>query len=139
MRVVLDTNILVSACWNPAGLEAQLTNLAVTGQITACVTSEILAEYREVLARPKLAALNAQALEILGALDRTAILIETTARIKASLDDDDNRFLECAEAARADYLITGNLRHYPATWGVTRILNARTFFDLPNIPPIPLQ
>jgi uncharacterized protein len=45
--------------------------------------------------------------------------------ITASPDDQDNRILECAEAAEADYLITGNKRHFPETWNKTTVLNAR--------------
>jgi len=127
VRVVLDTNILVSACWKPGGLESRVTQLALTGNITTCVTPEILAEYRDVLSRPKLASMQLPGVELLAALERAAILIETKVRVHASIDDDDNRFLECAEAAEAEYLITGNLRHYPAEWGATRIVNARVF------------
>ena len=138
MRVILDTNILVSACWKPGGLESQVVDLAITGKITACVSAEIRAEYRGLLSRPKLAA-GGRALEILAAIERSAVPVETTARVKESIDDDDNRFLECAEAAGADFLVTGNLRHYPVTWGATHIVNARTFLSRPNIDSIPLQ
>jgi putative PIN family toxin of toxin-antitoxin system len=131
VRVVLDTNILVSACWKPDGLEAQVVDLAMTGQITACVSSHILAEYRDVLSRRKLASVTARAQELLAALERIALSVEATTQITASIDDDDNRFLECATAAGADYVITGNLRHYPAELavphGTIRIVNARTF------------
>ncbi len=130
MRVVLDTNILVSACWKPAGLESHVAHLAASGTIIACVSSDILAEYRDVLSRPKLSALHLPASELLASLERAALHVEVSGRIAVSGDDDDNRFLECAEAAKADYLITGNLRHYPAEWGRTRIVNARTFLSL---------
>jgi len=39
-----------------------------------------------------------------------------TARVSIGLDPDDNMFLECAETAHADYLITGNKRHFPSVW-----------------------
>jgi putative PIN family toxin of toxin-antitoxin system len=64
VRVVLDTNILVSACWKPGGLEARVVSMAITGEITACVSAEILAEYRDVFSRPKLAAVNDRTREI---------------------------------------------------------------------------
>lgn len=129
MRVVLDTNILVSACWKPGGLEDTVAGLAVSGQITACVSPAILAEYREVLARPKLAAAGERAANLLAGLQRAALVVEPAVTLRVSVDDDDNRFLECAEAAAADYLITGNLRHYPEIRGNTRIVNARTFLS----------
>jgi len=45
-------------------------------------------------------------------------------------DPDDNIFLECADAARADYLITGNLKHFPRFWKNTKIINSREFISL---------
>lgn len=129
MRIVLDTNILVSACCKPQGLEASVAGMAVTGEVIACISPAVLAEYRDVLSRPKLAAVHGRASELLAALTRAAVVVAPVDRIAASIDDDDNRFLECAEAAGADFLITGNLRHYPATSGVTRIVNARIFLE----------
>ena len=53
--------------------------------------------------------------------------VRVRGRIDAASDEDDNRFLECAFSAEANYLITGNLRHYPDICGITRIVNARRF------------
>jgi predicted nucleic acid-binding protein len=47
-----------------------------------------------------------------------------------SPDEDDNRFLELAEAASAQYLVTGNKRHFPDRWKQTRIVNAREFLEI---------
>jgi len=143
VRVVLDTNILVSACWTPGGLEAQVADLAITGQITACVSPDVLAEYRDVLSRRKLASVSSRAQQLLSALEHIALSVESTTQITESIDDDDNRFLECAVAASADYLITGNLRHYPselaAPHGTIRIVNARTFLTQRQTEAIPLK
>lgn len=129
MRVVLDTNILVSACWKPDGLEDRVVRLAMEGAIMPCVTAEIVAEYSDVLGRKKLASVQERAHEVLEGLSRKAVMVEAGARVSASIDDDDNRFLECAAAANADCLITGNLRHYPGEFGTTSIVNARQFFE----------
>lgn len=128
MRVVLDTNILVSACWKPGGLEAQVVAMAIAGQITACISPHVLAEYRDVLSRRKLASVAERSRTLLAGLEQAAVSVESTARIAVSVDDDDNRFLECAVAAGAEYLISGNLRHYPRKHGETRVVNARKFF-----------
>jgi predicted nucleic acid-binding protein len=45
------------------------------------------------------------------------------------LHESDNRFLECAEAFKAHFLITGNTRHFPREWKATRIVNAREFIE----------
>jgi predicted nucleic acid-binding protein len=47
-----------------------------------------------------------------------------------SSDPDDNMFLECADAARADDLITGNHRHFPKFWKKTKIITPREFIGL---------
>ena len=40
-----------------------------------------------------------------------------------------NRFLECAETINAEFLITGNKRHFPEVWKGTKIVNAREFLE----------
>jgi putative PIN family toxin of toxin-antitoxin system len=127
VRAVLDTNILVSACWKPDGLEAQTVALAIRGAFTACASAQILAEYREVLSRDQFAPLRARVTELLAALEPKLLLVETAAGIHLSRDADDNCFIGCASAAEAAYLVTGNLKHFPPHWGPTRAVNARRF------------
>ena len=55
--------------------------------------------------------------------------VEPIERIGVATDEDDNRFLECATAAQAVYLITGNLRHYPRVCAAVTIVNAREFLN----------
>jgi putative PIN family toxin of toxin-antitoxin system len=133
MRVVLDTNVLLSACWKPGGLEAKLVSLSTSGLLAPCVSATVLAEYRDVLFRPKFAAFRSLAIDTLHFFERTATLVEPSVTVKISPDDDDDRFIECAVAARAEFLISGNLRHYPPSYGDVRIVNARGFFDLSSI------
>ena len=129
IKAVLDTNVLVSACWKPDGLEAGTVALALAGAYTICVSPPVLSEYRDVLARKKLQPYSERAQGLLSRLERVAISLESPLRIDAARDEDDNRFLECALATEANYLITGNLRHYPDICGGTRIVNARRFLS----------
>jgi uncharacterized protein len=133
VRVVLDTNVLLSACWTPTGNEAKIVALALAGSITACVSPVVLNEYRDVLLRPKFAGFRGLAIQTLNEFERTAVLVNPTEAVKASTDEDDNRFLECAVAAKAEFLVTGNLRHYPDSWGSTRIVNGSGFFKLSSV------
>ena len=55
MRVVLDTNILISACWTPGGNEARVIAMAVGGALEIAVSDELEAEYRDVAGRKKFA------------------------------------------------------------------------------------
>ena len=45
-------------------------------------------------------------------------------------DPEDNIFLECADAARADYLVTGNPRHFPKFWKKTKVITSREFLSI---------
>jgi putative PIN family toxin of toxin-antitoxin system len=129
MRVVLDTNVLLSAALKPAGLEAQVVDRALGGTLQACVTQAVLDEYADVLKRDKFRAVRERAERLLAGMESCALRVQAGETVAAAMDEDDNRFLECAAAAQAEFLITGNLRHYPAGWGVTRIVNARGFTE----------
>jgi len=133
--VVLDTNILISACLKPAGLEARVTAMAVAGSLEACVTAEVMAEYREVLTREKFRKWRDEAAALLDSITQSAARVIAGPPLHDATDEDDNRFLECAAASNAEFLITGNRRHYPAESGMTKIVNARMFFDFTGTTP----
>ncbi|MGO4879570.1 MAG: putative toxin-antitoxin system toxin component, PIN family [Bryobacteraceae bacterium] len=57
-------------------------------------------------------------------------MVRPTRRLLEAQDDPDNRFLECAVAAGADFLITGNTRHFPARFESIRVVTPRQFLDL---------
>jgi len=124
-RVVVDTNILVSATIKFSGIEAAVVDLAGAHKLDVCVSDAILAEYKEVLFRPHLRLDTRRVASTLALMVSEGILVKATTRLSVSRDESDNRFLECAEAADADYLITGNKRHFPARWKRTEIVNAR--------------
>src|SRR5438552_8172623 len=106
VRVVLDTNVLLSACLKPDGLEAQLVSMAIVTIVTACVTKQVWLEYEDVLFRTKFAACRLQAQTMLQQLKNNAAEVIAVTPVSAASDEDDNRFLECAVAANAKYLIT---------------------------------
>jgi putative PIN family toxin of toxin-antitoxin system len=129
VRVVLDTNVLISAALKPAGLEAAVVNAVIAGELEAWVTEEIWGEYEEVLARPKFNAVREVSHGILAALRSRVSITRPVAALAAALDKDDTRFIECAEAAQTDFIVTGNRRHYPAEFGRTRVVNARELLE----------
>jgi putative PIN family toxin of toxin-antitoxin system len=116
IRVVLDTNILFSAVFKSTGTQAMLIRLIVDNQIIPCVSPATLSDYYEVLARPILHHRATEVENILNLLTGIALLVFPTTSATAASHPDDNCFLECAEAAAADYLITGNKRHFPMSW-----------------------
>jgi putative PIN family toxin of toxin-antitoxin system len=130
LRLVLDTNIVVSAALKPSSLQRTILTLALTKPARLYVSDGIVAEYREVLARPELSIRKGLRLQILQLIKNGSFVTHPSTRLDLCPDTDDNRFLECAEAANADYLITGNLKHFPAQWKRTHVVNSRTFLDL---------
>ena len=125
IRVVLDTNVLVSANLSEEGLEALVVSLALNRKIQLHVSEPILQEYERVLRYPRLKFEAKEVARFLARLRRNSVLVMPTRKVSASPDEADNRFLECAEAARADFLVTGNKKHFPKRWKTTEVVNTR--------------
>ena len=101
-RVVIDTNVVISAALNPVGLEAQLMELLAKLFFDAYISEEILSEYLEVLSRPKFARLDQERIRLLlTTLVKRSILVSPIRRLNISIDEPDNRFYECAAAANS--------------------------------------
>ena len=87
-------------------------------------------EYSEVLARSQLHIRKGIHIQILQLIRSRSFLVSPQRRLEAASDPDDNIFLECAEAARADYLVTGNPRHFPRFWRSTKVITSREFLEM---------
>jgi uncharacterized protein len=113
LRLVVDTNILVSAALKPDGLQRTVLLLAITKPARLYVSTAILTEYRDVLSRPELQIRKSLRQQLLNLIGKRARSVTPARQIDVTKDPDDNIFLECADAARTDYLVTGNTRHFP--------------------------
>lgn len=114
MRVVLDTNVLVSGLLSPYGPPATVVDLVGSGALRVCFDGRILEEYSDVLARPRLGLESADVETVLARLTSNGIRVAPRPVDTVLPDPDDQPFLEVALAAEADYLVTGNQRHFPA-------------------------
>lgn len=130
LRVVIDTNVLVSAVIKPAGLQRTVLLLAVTKPSRLYVSQSILEEYREVLGRPELQIRKGLRQQLLQLIKNRSYTVVPAKGVEVASDPDDNVFLECADAAGADYLVTGNLKHFPRFWKKTKIVTPREFVSL---------
>ena len=130
IRVVLDTNVVVSAHINLEGLEASVLDLVFQKRLQLFLSDPVLAEYGLVLRREKIHLDRLRVERSLMAIRNIATIVEPTHSVSAAADPADNRFLECAQAASADYLVTGNKRHFPKRWGKTKVVNAREFLEI---------
>lgn len=119
MRLVFDTNVLVSALLTPDRTPAQALTTALTRGAVVLVDDRIESEYREVLGRPKFRAIDAaRRASMLASVLENSVRMGEIARFEGALIDDDDRvFIEVALAGGADALVTGNLKHYPTTLG----------------------
>jgi uncharacterized protein len=88
-----------------------------------------IAEYEEVLKRPRLAISSAKSAEAIARIRAAVFVVSPVVRVTGATDPDDDQFLECAETAHAHYLVTGNIRHFPEVWKGTRIVPPREFID----------
>jgi len=131
LKVVLDTNVIVSGLNFIRSKPAEILNLVVYREITNCVSSHIVEETRNVLVRK----FSWKEEEAAGAslwLTTFSDLVNPDVRLAViSHDESDNRILECALKAGADYIITGdrhllNLQKYQGI----KILNPDTFLKL---------
>jgi putative PIN family toxin of toxin-antitoxin system len=130
LRLVLDTNVLVSAALRPEGLPRTVFLLAITKPARFYVSPPILDEYAEVLARREFRIRKGLRLQFLQLIENRSFPVAPRRRIEAASDPDDNMFIECADAARADYLITGNPRHFPRFWKGTKVITPREFIEV---------
>ncbi|MEW6159861.1 MAG: putative toxin-antitoxin system toxin component, PIN family [Verrucomicrobiota bacterium] len=114
MKIVLDTNIVVSGLLQSQGNPAQVLTLVLSGAIQVCHDERILAEYAEVVARPRFKFDPKRVREVLAKLDVDGLAVDASEHSDLDLPDaDDEPFLAVALAASADFLVTGNLSDYP--------------------------
>lgn len=130
IRIVLDTNVVVSAHLKDKGAEARVLDLVANQRISLYVSEPILTEYEGVLSRRKFRLDQERVNVSMDLIRRVGVLVKPTTSISTSADEADNRFLECAEEGNADYLVTGNKRHFPKQWKATVVVNAREFLEL---------
>jgi uncharacterized protein len=130
LRLVLDTNVFVSAALKDEGIPRTVLSLAIQKPARLYVSPGILAEFREVLSRPELRIRRGLQRRFMDLINERSFLVHPLRQIHVTPDPDDNMFLECAEAARADYLITGNTRHFPEFWKQTKVITPHQFLSL---------
>lgn len=130
LRLVIDTNVLISAAIKPAGLQRTVFLLAIRKPARLYVSRSIMEEYGEVLARPELKIRRGLRQQFMQLVKNHSYIVDPAQQLEVTGDADDNIFLECADAAKADYLVTGNQRHFPRFWKKTKVITPREFISL---------
>lgn len=131
--VVLDTNILVSALIGSSYPKQILFDCIFQKKIPICLSEVVLKEYQEVLKRPKFQKhpnFISKAYSLIENIERIAEFYEPKVIIERIFDDADNRFLELAITAQADYIITGNFNDFNFyEYEGVKIVSPKYFFE----------
>jgi putative PIN family toxin of toxin-antitoxin system len=134
LRIVLDTNVIVSGLLSRRGPPAEIVEMVAAGALVVCFDDRILAEYRDVLARHQFRFDPTEVARLLAQVEgdgEEVIARSVSERLPERFPDPaDEPFLEVAVAAGAEFLVTGNLRHFPARLrhGVA-VVSPRDFLD----------
>jgi putative PIN family toxin of toxin-antitoxin system len=113
MLVVLDTNVVVSGLMSETGKPGRIIDLALENRFQVAYDDRILGEYEDVLARPELRIRPARARAVIAHIELTGQQIDAIALSPDGFpDSDDLPFAEVFISAKADALVTGNLRHF---------------------------
>lgn len=129
MKVVFDSNIYVSALVFPGGVAEEALRAANERRFSLALSREIIAEVLEVLSR-KFSRDSENLARAALAIAATTELVTTSSHVDVLADAPDNRILECALAAHADVVVTGDRQMLAlGTWQGIEMLSLREFMD----------
>jgi len=129
-RAVLDTNVLVSGMISEAGNEALVILAVSQSMLLPCFSDGILEEYREVMFRPKFGFPIEDVESLLAMLRSRGKRFSRLPSRRLSPDPEDDKFIACAIAAKADFLVTGNKKHFPeAQLSGTKVVSAAELLE----------
>lgn len=114
MKVVLDTNVIVSGLLSPFAPPGEIVRMTASGILELCYDSRILSEYQNVLLRKKFPFDKVHVEDLLDQIKACGYVTTGKLLAKRLPHPDDEPFLEVALGGNVQYLITGNLKHYPA-------------------------
>jgi putative PIN family toxin of toxin-antitoxin system len=114
VRIVLDTNVLVSGLLSPFGSPGQIVRMVSAGSVTLCVDARVMAEYEEVLLRAGFGFDPDAVAALLDYIDFRCQVVAASPLAMRLPDPDDEPFLEVALGCAAECLVTGIITHFPA-------------------------
>ena len=126
MNVVLDTNVLISGLINPKGTPVKIINLLLNERIILFYDNRIVQEYNEVLHREKFGFTSDLIDPLIDFIRSEGQFVAADPITTHVNDEDDKMFLEVAESAAVDFLITGNTKHFPDS---NRIVTPKEFIE----------
>jgi putative PIN family toxin of toxin-antitoxin system len=112
-KIVIDTNIIISAAFSPKGNPAEIVRMVSDKEVQAYYCTEILDEYKKVLAYKRLNIDSRLQKETMDMIKEYFVLINSTTPSSIPLPDESDRIFYDAAKASGAILITGNKKHYP--------------------------
>jgi putative PIN family toxin of toxin-antitoxin system len=106
MKVIIDTNVLISAAILGRKPEAVVLWVVNRRDVQWVVSEEILTEYKEVLSRPRFKLNPQQQERWFKVLEEATTVVTVEPEANVSKDNKDAKFLSCSLASQADFLIT---------------------------------
>lgn len=132
-KIVIDTNVIVSALIQQSYPHLIINNLLIENKFQLCVSDRLLAEYYEVLARPRFAKFQdffVKAESLLVDIETRATKFSPTIKLDLISDADDNMILELADECLADFVITGNTTDFTfPTYKHTKIVTPKEYWE----------
>jgi len=113
VKVVLDTNVVVSGLLSPYGPCAEIMRWVADGSLKLIYDGRILEEYRAVLQRPKFGFDDRLIEHLMDAIEHEGLLVAAQPLKQRLPDVADEPFLEAALAGEVDCLVTGDKKHFP--------------------------
>jgi len=129
MKIVLDTNVIVSALLSPTGVPARILSLVLDGFITIFYDNKILVEYLDVLNRERLKIDKDLINLVVDFINKEGEFRTARPLTVQFIDEDDRIFYELYKTGGIDFLVTGNIRHFPREKG---IVSPRKFLEKMN-------
>jgi putative PIN family toxin of toxin-antitoxin system len=132
-KIIIDTNVLVSALIQRSYPYLIVNELVIENKNQLCVSDDLLTEYYDVLARPKFARFPdffARAEALLVDIETKATKYSPSTKITLISDVDDNKFLEPADVCSVDFIITGNTTDFTfTTYKQTKIVTPKQYWE----------
>jgi len=127
IRAVLDTNVVISAHLGFEGPASLIFDLLFSRFFRGYVSEAFLSEYEQVLNRPRFGLARRDISKSMRLVRKATILVVPKINLQVTSDPDDNKVVVCALEARADYIVTGNIRHFPKRFQDIRTILPRQF------------
>jgi uncharacterized protein len=128
MKVVVDTNVIVSGLLNAYSPPGEIVQMIATGLLGLCYDARILMEYKRVLSYSKFPFTQEEIDILIGKIEHDGFPSGAVLLQKDLPDKNDNKFLEVALSSKVEFLVTGNNKHFPAHTGI-KIVSPRDFLQ----------